>query len=96
MNKQRQTYQQGCIQRKKRERSPDVWILRYRENGMLKAHTIGTVLQFRTKAEAQRSLARCGPISTIVLRWSRWASCAIVTSKKDCPNGTRRHRRCVR
>jgi integrase len=56
MNKQRQTYQQGCIQRKRRERGPDVWILRYRENGMLKAHTIGTVLQFRTKAEAQRSL----------------------------------------
>ena len=56
MNKQRQTYQQGCIQRKKRERGPDVWILRYRENGMLKSHTIGTVLQFRTKAEAQRSL----------------------------------------
>ena len=56
MNKQRQTYQQGCIQRKKRERGPDVWILRYRENDMLKAHTIGTVLQFRTKAEAQRSL----------------------------------------
>ena len=56
MNKQRQTYQQGCIQRKKRERGPDVWILRYREDGMLKSHTIGTVLQFRTKAEAQRSL----------------------------------------
>ncbi len=56
MNKQRQTYQQGCIQRKKRERGPDVWILRYRENGMLKSHIIGTVLQFRTKAEAQRSL----------------------------------------
>jgi integrase len=56
MNKQRQTYQQGCIQRKKRERSPDVWILRYRENGMLKSLTIGTVLEFRTKAEAQRSL----------------------------------------
>jgi integrase len=56
MNKQRQTYQQGCIQRKKRERGPDVWILRYREDGMLKSHTIGTVLQFRTRAEAQRSL----------------------------------------
>jgi integrase len=56
MKKQRQTYQQGCIQRKKRERGSDVWILRYRENGMLKSHTIGTVLQFRTKAEAQRSL----------------------------------------
>lgn len=57
MNKQRQTYQQGCIQRKKRERGSDVWILRYRENGMLKSLTIGTVLEFRTKAEAQRSLA---------------------------------------
>ncbi len=56
MNKQRQTYQQGCIQRKKRERGSDVWILRYRENGMLKSLTIGTVLEFRTKAEAQRSL----------------------------------------
>ena len=56
MNKQRQTYQQGCIQRKKRERGPDVWILRYREGDMLKSLTIGTVLQFRTKAEAQRSL----------------------------------------
>jgi len=57
MNKQRQTYQQGCIQRKKRERGPDVWTLRYRENGMLKSLTIGSVLQFRTKAEAQRSLS---------------------------------------
>ncbi len=57
MNKQRQTYQQGCIQRKKRERGSDVWILRYREDGMLKSLTIGTVLEFRTKAEAQRSLA---------------------------------------
>jgi integrase len=56
MNKQRQTYQQGCIQRKKRERGPDVWILRYREGDMLRSLTIGTVLQFRTKAEAQRSL----------------------------------------
>jgi len=56
MNKQRQTYQQGCIQRKKRERSSDVWILRYREDGVLKSLTIGSVLQFRTKAEAQRSL----------------------------------------
>jgi len=56
MKKQRQTYQQGCIQRKKRKRGPDVWILRYRQNDMLKAHTIGTVLQFKTKAEAQRSL----------------------------------------
>ena len=56
MNKQRQTYQQGCIQRKKRERGSDVWILRYRENGMLRSLTIGTILEFRTKAEAQRSL----------------------------------------
>lgn len=56
MNKQRQTYQQGCIQRKKRGRGPDVWILRYREEGMLKSLTIGTVLEYRTKAEAQRSL----------------------------------------
>ena len=32
-------------------------MLRYRENGMLKSLTIGTVLEFRTKAEAQRSLA---------------------------------------
>jgi len=79
MNKQRQTYQQGCIQRKKRERGPDVWILRYRESDMLKSLTIGTVLQFRTKAEAQRSLGTCGLISTTMSKWRRLANCATGT-----------------
>ncbi len=57
MNQQRQTYQQGCIQRKKRKRGPDLWLLRYRESGKLRSYVIGTVDQYRTKAEAQRTLA---------------------------------------
>jgi integrase len=57
MKKERQTYQQGCIQRKERRRGPDVWAFRYRENGKLKSRVIGTVHQYRTQAEAQRSLA---------------------------------------
>lgn len=57
MKKERQTYQQGCIQRKQRRRGPDVWVFRYRENGKLKSRVIGTVQQYRTQAEAQRSLA---------------------------------------
>jgi integrase len=57
MNQQRQTYQQGCIQRKKRKRGPDLWLLRYRESGKLRSYVIGTVEQYRTKAEAQRTLA---------------------------------------
>ena len=57
MKKERQTYQQGCIERKKRQRGPDIWVLRYRENGMLRSRTIGTIQQYRTRAEAQRSLA---------------------------------------
>jgi integrase len=57
MNQQRQTYQQGCIQRKKRKRGPDLWLLRYRENGKLRSHVIGMVEQYRTKAETQRTLA---------------------------------------
>jgi integrase len=52
----RNTYQNGCIQREARKKGPDVWVFRYREDGDLKYRVLGTVVQFKTKAAAQRSL----------------------------------------
>ena len=53
-------YQQGSIRRVKRRRGPDVWVFRWRsthKDGSRKENNrvIGTVLEYRTKAAAERA-----------------------------------------
>lgn len=52
-------YQEGSIERIKRAKGPDKWVFRWREttDGKTKhrARTIGTVKEFRTKADAKRA-----------------------------------------
>jgi hypothetical protein len=50
----RTSYQQGTVTRKTRKRSPDLWVLRYCENGGYRSMEIGTVDKFRTKGAARK------------------------------------------
>lgn len=50
----RTSYQQGTVTRKPRAKSPDLWVLRYSENGAYRSMEIGTVDKFRTKGSARK------------------------------------------
>lgn len=51
----RARYQFGSIELKKRSKGPDVWVYRYRENGVHRSRSIGTVLEYPKKAQALRA-----------------------------------------
>src|SRR5215467_5270949 len=59
MDHTRAKYQHGSIRREKRKNGPAVWTLRWRENTpdgiKRRKEIIGTVEQFRTKADAWKS-----------------------------------------
>lgn len=50
----RTSYQSGSVVRKKRSLGPDVWVLRYMDDGVQKSKILGTVDKFRTKAAARK------------------------------------------
>jgi integrase len=49
-------YQYGNLTLRKREKGPDVWQFRWRENGKLKSVLVGTVEKLPTRADAQRAV----------------------------------------
>lgn len=56
----RARYQFGCLQRKRRRKGPDMWVLRFRQvqsNGSKKLHSInvGTTEKYPTEAEAWKA-----------------------------------------
>lgn len=51
----RTRYQFGSVCLERRKRGPDVWVYRYFEHGRRKKVVIGTVEQYRTKAEALKA-----------------------------------------
>lgn len=55
---QRTSYQSGSVVRKLRAKGPDVWALRYMEDGVQRSRILGTVQKFRTKAAAQKEAAK--------------------------------------
>lgn len=54
----RTSYQSGSVVRKPRAKGPDVWALRYMEDGIQRSKILGTVQKFRTKAAAQKEAAK--------------------------------------
>jgi len=62
-------YQQGSVRRVARKKGPDVWIFRWlntHTDGLRKENNrvIGTVLEYRTKAAAERAAEALGSTST--------------------------------
>jgi integrase len=60
MKFKRTRYQFGCIERKKRKKGPDVWVLRYRETSadggtIQRGVRIGDVVQFPAESQAWRA-----------------------------------------
>jgi hypothetical protein len=56
----RTRYQFGCMERKGRQKGPDVWALRYREHLPDGSYThrsmiVGTVEQYATECQARRA-----------------------------------------
>jgi integrase len=54
----RSSYQQGTVTRKPRAKGPDLWVLRFEENGRYRSKEIGTVDKFRTKGAARKEADR--------------------------------------
>lgn len=52
--KRRASYQHGSIVLSPRRKGPDVWVLRYDDNGRRRAKPLGTVQKLRTKAAAEK------------------------------------------
>lgn len=53
---QRTRYQNGCLVREKRKSGPAVWIFRYRDaQNVHRKHIVGTVEEYKTKADAKRA-----------------------------------------
>ena len=51
----RRRYQNGSLFKEKRKSGPDVWAFRYRDGQVNRKEIIGTVEQFKTKSEAQKT-----------------------------------------
>jgi hypothetical protein len=52
--KTRTSYQRGTVRRKKLTSGPDVWDLRYMEDGVRRSKRLGTVDKFTTTASARK------------------------------------------
>lgn len=48
-------YQFGALDRKARKKGPDVWVYRYRENGIQRSKIVGTVKEFPKPAQAWKA-----------------------------------------
>lgn len=69
----RTRYQFGCIERKSRQKGPDVWALRYHEYRSDGRHTrksliVGSVEQYATESQARKAAQEsCSGLTRTVL-----------------------------